>query len=60
MAKPKFKAREKVKHSSGVMMKVVRLLGQTKDGVNVYQCMSPSNNLHEVFESSLTKGKVSI
>lgn len=57
MSKPKFKASERVKHSSGVLMRVIRLLGQTKEGINVYQCISPSDNLHEVFESSLSKVK---
>lgn len=57
MAKPKYRAAEKVIHTSGEKMRVMKLLGQTKQGENVYQTISELNNLYEVLESNLKKVK---
>lgn len=57
MAKPKFRAMEKVIHTSGARMRVIKLQGQTNDGENVYQTISELDNLYEVQEKNLRKVK---
>lgn len=48
---------EKVIHTTGAKMRVMKLLGQTKDGENVYQTISELDNLYEVQEKNLRKVK---
>ena len=55
MAKPKFRASEQVLHTSGVPMRVIRLIGQTPQGENVYQTISKLESIYEVYESNLKK-----